>query len=156
MTKRASAARPPQLPFDPSQEAVELLGVRHLRVRASLQWPDAAGRWQLVLLASPSHQVSVLGRTLIGATSGLLVLTLLLLLLRAAHNQLASRAALASSDVIEGLARARRADGRAGCGGPGCGRNGRSGQACRERGPGFGRARLQRPAPDSAAAVGAQ
>lgn len=95
----AASARPPQLPFDPSQEAVELLGVRHLRVRASLQWPDAAGRWQLVLLASPSHQVSVLGRTLIGATSGLLVLTLLLLLLRAAHNQLASRAALASSEA---------------------------------------------------------
>lgn len=95
----AASSRPPQLPFDPSQEVVELLGVRHLRVRASLQWPDAAGRWQLVLLASPSHQVSVLGRTLIGATSGLLVLTLLLLLLRAAHNQLASRAALASSEA---------------------------------------------------------
>ena len=95
----AAGARPPQLPFDPSQDAVELLGVRHLRVRASLQWPDAAGRWQLVLLASPSHQVSMLGRALVGVTSGLLVLTLLLLLLRAAHNQLASRMTLASSEA---------------------------------------------------------
>lgn len=94
-----AGARPPQLPFDPSQDAVELLGVRHLRVRASLQWPDAAGRWQLVLLASPSHQMSLLGRALVGVTSGLLVLTLLLLLLRVAHNQLAGRAALARSEA---------------------------------------------------------
>jgi hypothetical protein len=94
-----AGARPPQLPFDPSLDAVELLGLRHLRVRASLQWPDAAGRWQLVLLASPSHQMSLLGRALVGVTSGLLVLTLLLLLLRAAHNQLAGRAALARSEA---------------------------------------------------------
>ncbi|MCX7252578.1 MAG: GAF domain-containing protein [Burkholderiales bacterium] len=94
-----AGARPPQLPFDPSQDAVELLGVRHLRVRASLQWPDAAGRWQLLLLASPSHQMSLLGRALVGVISGLLVLTLLLLLLRAAHNQLAGRAALARSEA---------------------------------------------------------
>lgn len=95
----AAGAQPPRLPFDPAQDTVELLGLRHLRVRASLQWPDAAGRWQLVLLASPSHQGALLGRTLAGVTSALLALTLLLLLLRAAHNQLASRIALARSEA---------------------------------------------------------
>ncbi len=95
----AAGAQPPRLPFDPAQDAVELLGQRHLLVRASLQWPDAAGRWQLVLLASPSHQGSAVGRLLVGATSALLVLTLLLWLLRAAHNQLASRSALARSEA---------------------------------------------------------
>ncbi len=95
----AAGARPPRLPFDPAQDAVELLGLRHLRVRASLQWPDAAGRWQLVLLAAPSHQGAALGQALVGVTSGLLVLTLLLLLLRAAHNQLTSRVTLARSET---------------------------------------------------------
>lgn len=95
----AAGARPSRLPFDPAQDAVELLGLRHLRVRASLQWPDAAGRWQLVLLASPSHQGAMFGQALVGVTSALLVLTLLLLLLRAAHNQLASRTALARSEA---------------------------------------------------------
>jgi putative methionine-R-sulfoxide reductase with GAF domain len=95
----ATGARPPQLPFDPARDAVELLGARHLRVRASLQWPDAAGRWQLVLLAAPSRQVPVLGRVVVGGAAALLVLALLLLLLRAAHNQLARRAALARNEA---------------------------------------------------------
>ena len=95
----AASAHPGRLPFDPAQEQVELLGQHHLRVRASLQWPDAAGRWQLLLLASPSPRASLFGQTVAGVTAGLLVLTLLLLLLRAAHNQVARRAALARSEA---------------------------------------------------------
>ncbi len=95
----AAGSRPSQLSFDPAQDTVDLLGVRYLRVRASLQWPDAAGRWQLVLLASPSHQVRVLGRAVVGVAAALLVLALLLLLLRAAHNQLARSATLARSEA---------------------------------------------------------
>ena len=95
----AAGAQVGRLPFDPAQERIELLGQRHLRVRASLQWPDAAGRWQLVLLAAPASQGALLGRVLVGVTVGLLVLTLLLLLLRAAHNQVARREALARSEA---------------------------------------------------------
>lgn len=95
----AAGAQIGHLPFDPAQERIELLGQRHLRVRASLQWPDAAGRWQLVLLAVPASDGALLGRVLVGVTVGLLVLTLLLLLLRAAHNQVARREALARSEA---------------------------------------------------------
>ena len=95
----AAGVQPGRLPFDPAQDRVELLGQRHLRVRASLQWPDATGRWQLVLLASPTLQASRLGQIVAGVTAGLLVLALLLSLLRAAHNQVARRAALARSEA---------------------------------------------------------
>jgi CheY-like chemotaxis protein len=49
---------PRRLAFDPSRPAVELLGQRYLKARSSLQWPDAAGRWQLVLLAPSKRDVS--------------------------------------------------------------------------------------------------
>lgn len=88
-----------RLPFDPARDAVELLGERHLRARASLQWPDAAGRWQLVLLAAPAQQASFAMLMALGAAVALLVFSLLYLLLRAGRNHAARSLALERSEA---------------------------------------------------------
>ena len=92
-------AMPRRLSFDLARDPVTLLGERHLSARASLQWPDAAGRWQLVLLASPSRQESVAVLAVIGAVVALLVFALLALLLRGVQNHVARHTALARSEA---------------------------------------------------------
>lgn len=92
-------AVPRQLSFDLTGDRVILLGERHLSARASLQWPDAAGRWQLVLLASPLGQASLLGLAAVGGGVALAVFASLALLLRGVQNHVARREALARSEA---------------------------------------------------------
>lgn len=92
-------AIPRRLSFDLARDRVTLLGERHLSARASLRWPDATGRWQLVLLASPSRQESAFGLMTIGGVVALLVFALLALLLRGVQNHDARRQALALSEA---------------------------------------------------------
>jgi two-component system, NtrC family, C4-dicarboxylate transport sensor histidine kinase DctB len=90
---------PRLLPFDPARDAVDLLGHRQLRVRASLDWPDAAGRWQLVLLAAPEPQAGVATQMTLAAVVACLTFGLLYLLLRAGRNHAARQLALARSEA---------------------------------------------------------
>ena len=90
---------PRLLPFDPARNDVEFLGQRHLGVRASLQWPDAAGRWQLVLLATPERRFSPAVLAALGAVVALLVFALLYLFLRSGRHQAARRLALVRSEA---------------------------------------------------------
>lgn len=92
-------AIPRRLSFDLAHDRVTLLGERHLSARASLRWPDAAGRWQLVLLASPEWQESAFGLMVIGGVVALLVFALLALLLRGVQTHDARRKALALSEA---------------------------------------------------------
>lgn len=95
-----AAGKPQVLPFDLGQDAVNLLGRRHLRARASLQWPDpAGGRWQLVLLAAPEQQVPLSKLLSIGAAVALLAFSLQYMLLRVLQDNAARRAALAHSEA---------------------------------------------------------
>ncbi|MEY5099677.1 MAG: hypothetical protein RJA36_2396 [Pseudomonadota bacterium] len=93
------AGGPLLLPFDLSRDAVELQGVRHLRARASLLWPDPAGRWQLVLLAAPELGVHFVILLAVGGVVALLTLALQFMLLRLLQGKVARQEALARSEA---------------------------------------------------------
>jgi hypothetical protein len=107
---------PRRLPFDPSQQMVALLGQPHLRSQASLQWPDVAGRWQLVLLAPPEREVGLSRLLALAAGVALLVLSLFYLSLRSlrSHQERClalDRSEAASREVIrQAELKARQSD----------------------------------------------
>jgi len=87
------------LPFDLRHDAVELLGERHLRARASLRWPDPAGRWQLVLLAVPERGAQRVMSLGVGVMVALLTLALQFMLLRLLQDRVARQEALQRSEA---------------------------------------------------------
>ena len=87
------------LPFDLRHDAVELLGERHLRARASLRWPDPAGRWQLVLLAAPERGAQRVMSLGVGGAVALLTLALQFMLLRLLQGKVARQEALERSEA---------------------------------------------------------
>lgn len=90
---------PRRLAFDPSRQAAELLGQRHLVAQSSLQWPDAAGRWQLVLLAPSERMPGLATLVPMGAGVALLAFLLLYVLLRSGRSYLERRLALERSEA---------------------------------------------------------
>ncbi len=87
------------LPFDLRRDAVQLLGERHLRARASLRWPDPAGRWQLVLLAVPERGTQRAMSLGIGVVVALLTLALEFMLVRLLQGKVARQEALQRSEA---------------------------------------------------------
>jgi len=67
---------PKTLPFDLTRDTVSFENHRYAVARTPLQWNDPNGPWTLVLLGDLDKLLPASRRTLIGVTSGLLMLTL--------------------------------------------------------------------------------
>lgn len=108
----ANDAAPSQhavLPVDVSQPATVLLGERHVRVRASLGWKDAHGRWQLMVLAPVSEAVPWSAWLLVFVGVSVGVGAVLWLALRGWRDAAARRDALTQAEAsLRALAQSRR------------------------------------------------
>jgi PAS domain S-box-containing protein len=67
---------PRTLPFDLTSDSVSIKNHRYAVARTPLQWNDPNGPWTLVLLGDLDKLMPATLRTLIGLTSGILMLTL--------------------------------------------------------------------------------
>ncbi len=67
---------PRTLPFDPTSDIVSIENHRYAVARTPLQWNDPNGPWTLVLLGDLDKLMPPARRTLLGLTSGLLMLTM--------------------------------------------------------------------------------
>ncbi len=67
---------PRTLPFDLTKDTVTIANHRYAVARTPLQWNDPNGPWTLVLLGDLDKLMPASRRTLIGLTSGMLMLTL--------------------------------------------------------------------------------
>lgn len=97
------------LPFDVRQPNITLLGERHLLARASVNWPDPHGSWQLVVLAPVSGAAPWSALLLLfGGVAGC-VGAVLWLALRGWRDAATRRVVLAQAEAsLQALAHARR------------------------------------------------
>jgi PAS domain S-box-containing protein len=74
--KLFDSGTPKALPFDPKSDLVSIGNHRYAVARTPLQWNDPNGPWMLVLLGDLDRLMPASLKTMIGLTSGLLMLAL--------------------------------------------------------------------------------